>query len=333
MQQPAVPAFRIRVLLLATAMGLQAQTAPTPAAAPPSLAERGVELTRGGHCQEALPLLRKAAGHVEDRDLERHAGVAGVRCAMTLNQPVDVARFLDWMNHDFPHDAALLYLAVHAYSDLSIRASQELMYTAPSSPQVHELNAEALETQGKWKEALEEYRIVLQRAPETTGMHYRIGRLILSEPESPTTFEEAKQEMEAELKLDPGNAGAEYVLGEIARRGDDYKTAIEHFTRAAKMDAMFADAWIGLGRTLIATQSFAAAVPPLEHAEKLQPNNPATHFFLSVAYRRLGRREDSDREAKAREQTSEAAIRAKENVAKGILGGQQVDAKDNPAQP
>jgi tetratricopeptide (TPR) repeat protein len=327
MQHIAVQAIAIGALL---AIAPQAQNHPATTVSP---AERGVELTRGGHCQEALPLLVRAVGHVTDKDLERRAGVAGIRCAMTLNQQVDVARFLDWMNHDFPHDPEVLYLAVHAYSDLSIRASQELMYTAPSSPQVHQLNAEAMETQGRWKEAMEEYRVVLQRSPNMPGIHYRIARLILSQAETPTTFDDAKKEMEAELAIDPNNAGAEYVLGEIARRRDDFPQAVAHFSRAAKLDAMFADAFVGWGRSLNSAEKYAEAIPPLEHAEKLQPSNPAPHFFLAVAYRHVGRREDAEREARAHEQVSQAANLAREKMQKGILAGQQVDGKDAQAQP
>ncbi len=180
---------------------------------------------------------------------------------------------------------------------------------------------------------MEEYRIVLKRAPDMPGIHFRIGRLILSEPESATTFEQARAEMEAELKIDPDNAGAEYVLGEISRRNGDFSAAIEHFSHAAKLDAMFPDALIGLGRSLMATRRYADALPPLERAEKLDPANPATHLFLSTTYLRLGRREDSQREAAARQQASDAATKAKDSLAKGILGGQQADTRDAQAQP
>lgn len=50
----------------------------------------------------------------------------------------------------------VLYLAAHAYSDLSMRASQQLLFKAPGWYQVHQLNAESLEVQGKW-DAGEEY--------------------------------------------------------------------------------------------------------------------------------------------------------------------------------
>ncbi len=50
------------------------------------------------------------------------------------------------------------------------------------SYQAHELNAEALEMRGKWDEAAKEYRAVLQQNPRLPGIHFRLGRLLLSKP-------------------------------------------------------------------------------------------------------------------------------------------------------
>ena len=138
--------------------------------------------------------------------------------------------------------------------------------------------------------------MVLKSNPQLPGIHYRLGRLLLSKPATPTVKEEARKEFEEELRINPSNAGAEFVLGELARQAENYPEAIERFTRATKMDAMFADAFIGLGRSLLDAQKGAEAVPPLERAEKLQPDNPTVHFLLANAYRRSGRQADADRE-------------------------------------
>ena len=293
----------------------------------PAPAERGVDLAARGRCAEAMPLLEKARGHVEDKDLKRRVGTAGVRCAMTLNDKAAATTFINWLDREFPHDAEILYLSIHVYSDLSLRASQELMYSAPASPQVHQLNAESLETQGKVKEAMEEYRIVLQRAPEMHGIHFHIARLMLSQPMTPTTLADARKELEAELKIDPRNAGAEYVLGELDRQADQPAGAIEHFTRATKLDAGFGDAFLSLGRALLESDKVAEAVGPLETAVKLQPDNPTVHFTLGTAYQRLGRQQDAAREFALHKSTTEKARQASEAVRQGISGGPPAPAK------
>ena len=83
------------------------------------------------------------------------------------------------------------------------------------------------------------------------GIHFLLARLLLSKPDpNPTVAEEAKKELEQEIEIDPTNAGAEYVLGELARQDSQWPDAIAHFTRATKLDATFGDAYLGLGVSL-----------------------------------------------------------------------------------
>jgi tetratricopeptide (TPR) repeat protein len=285
----------------------------------------GLSLAESGQCPEALTYLRKANMQVLSQDLKKTLGAAGVRCAMMLNQQDEAINFLRGLRHDFPRDPEVQFLSVHVFSDLSIRASQDLLFTNPSAYQVHQLNAESLEMQSRWDDALYEYRAVLEKNPNLPGIHYRIGRLILSKPKTATTFEDAKKEFEAELAIDPNNAGAEYVLGEIARQQEQWPEAIEHFGKAAQIDSTFADALIGYGRSLTAGGKPEEAIAPLERAAKLQPNNPAVHYHLAIALRRAGKRDDADKEFAVYKRTSEGAQQLTHDVQVGVLGPQQAD--------
>jgi len=229
--------------------------------------------------------------------VRRTAGLAGIRCAMVLNQSDPAVELLRMLNREFPRDPEVLYVSVHTYSDLSTRAAQQLATTAPNSAQAHELNAESLEVQGKWDLAQKEYQAVLQQNPRQPGIHFRLGRLLLSKPNPPPTVaDDAKKEFQQELEIDPNNAGAEYVLGELARQAQQLDEAIQHFSRAAKLDAGFGDAFLGLGSSLMSQRKFSEAVPPLETAVKLEPQNPVAHYNLAMAYARSGRKEAADKE-------------------------------------
>ncbi len=280
----------------------------------------GASLAESGQCQEALPYLIKDTPRITDPQLKRTVEADGLRCTMALDQENDALDFLRRLKRDFPSDPEVLYLSVHVYSDLSTRASQKLLVTAPASYQVHELNAEMLELQEKWDEAAEEYRNVLAKNPNLPGIHYRLGRLLLTKPRTATSVEEARREFEGELKINPGNPGAEYVLGELARQARQWPEAIEHFSRAARLDPTFADAFIGLGKSLVSAGRASEAVAPLEAAVKLQPENPVAHYQLAFAYRRAGRPQDAEKELLAYRQANDKARQTTQDIRAGILG-------------
>jgi len=270
--------------------------------------EQAMSIAETGNCARAIPALRKAVRAAGISETKKKAGLAGLRCAMTHNQPYQAVEFLQVLTRDFSRDPEVLYQAVHAYSDLSIRASQDLLQAAPDSYQVHELNAESLETQGKWEEAAAEYRKILESNPQLPGIHYRLGRLLLSKPNpGPEVAEEAKKNFAEELKIDPRNAGAEYVLGELARQDSNWPEAVGHFSRAAKLDNGFAEAYLGLGISLISEKHFSEAVSPLQTAVQLEPRNPVGHYNLAIALNRSGRKDEAEREFAIHRKMQESA--------------------------
>jgi len=319
------------LFLLATlSVGQAARKSSTPATN--GEAERATNLAESGHCAEALPLLKRAIRQTADRELKKKIGLDGLHCAMTHSSPYDSLDFLVVLSRDFPRDPEVLYTAAHAYSDLSMRASQDLAREAPFSFQVHALNAEALEIQGRWEEAAAEYRRILDINPMLPGIHARLGRALLSKPQpSPTEVDQARKSFEEELEIDPRNATAEFVLGQVAADAKDTATAIRHFTRATKLDVGFMEAYLGLGTALNSAKQFTEAILPLETYEKMAPDSPTGHYQLAVAYAGAGRREDSNREAALQRQTSEALEAVKRKAA--IAQEKQTSTEAQPAEP
>ena len=272
--------------------------APAKSAAPAasSSVEHAIDLAAQGRCQEALPVLRKATAHISEKDLKYRAAMATARCAMSLDQTETAATALFLLNREYPHNPEVLYISTHYFGELASRASQELAATAPSSYQAHELEAEAMESQGKWDEAAAEYNKILEQNPKVPGIHFRLGRVALSKSESPANTDEAKKEFEEELKIDPSNAASEFSLGEIARRGGQWEEAILRFKNASKLDPGFAEAFVALGMSLNSAERFSEAVSPLERYVKMLPADPAGHYQLSIAYARTGRKEEATRE-------------------------------------
>jgi len=296
-------------LIVFALRGSSPAQAPNKAAVPsPAATEHAAALAESGRCAEALPVLSRTAAHITDKELQKRVALDGVRCATTLQQQEPLQDFLRLLSRQFPHDPEVLYILTHAYSDLAARAARELATTAPTSIPALEMDADASEQQGKWDQAEKDYRKILEQNPRYPGIHFRLARLILSKPNpAPDFAEQAKKELQQELEIDPANAGAEYVLGELARQAQDLPAAVQHFSKATELDPNFADAYLGLGMALLAEKKYPEAVAPLEKAVKMQPGNPAGHYSLATAYARTGRREDADREFALQQQTSGAA--------------------------
>jgi tetratricopeptide (TPR) repeat protein len=299
----------------------RAASSGTATAAAQVSAARGIALASSGHCIEALPLLRKAVRQLANKELQKKVGLTGVTCAMTHNAYDDVLPFLEVLLHEFPRDPEVLYTATHVFSDLSLGTSQQLMREAPFSYQLHELNAEAFESQGKYEQAAGEYRKILNVNPLLPGIHARLGRVLLAPPQ-PTSeaVAQAKKAFEDELAIDPSNAPAEFALGEIAKNEGDNAIAIRHYTRATKLDTGFSEAYLGLGSALVADKQFEAAIPPLESYEKLAPDSPTGHYQLALAYAGAGRKDDANREAGLQRDTAQHLEQIKRRVAEGLEG-------------
>ena len=151
--------------------------------------------------------------------------------------------------------------------------------------------------QGKWEPAQLEYEGILEKDPNARGIHFLLGRVLLSRPDAgPDAPERAKQEFLKELQIDPSNADAAYVLGELARRDENWDEAISRFSQAAKLNPNFAEAQLGLGSCLVTIKKYEDAIPPLRTAEQLMPRNPEVHHDLATALARSGHKEEADKE-------------------------------------
>jgi tetratricopeptide (TPR) repeat protein len=259
-------------------------------------AKQALDLADKGECREALPALRKALPRVVDKDIKFQVAMASARCGMSLGRADAAVEAIVFLNHEFPHDPRVLYITTHYYSELANRAAQELAATAPSSIEAQELDAEAYEAQGKWDEAAAEYNRILVTNPETPSIHYRLGRIFLSKPQTDSSVEDAKKEFEAELKINPHDAPSEFMLGDVARQAQQWPDAIQHFSQAAKLDAGFSEAYLGLGIAFNASEKYSDAIAPLETYVKMEPADGAGHYQLALAYGRTGRRDDAARQ-------------------------------------
>src|SRR6202040_1300775 len=275
----------------------QAKVTATPGAGSGLSLDKALTLAEQGHCLESISALKRAMTGQVPAETRKRAGIVGLRCSLALDDRDSTVDFIRLLNKQFGRDPDVLFILVHAYSDLSTRAAQDLGRTAPQSVAAHKLNAEALQMQGKWEPAQLEYEGILQKDPNARGIHFLFGRVLLSRPDAgPDAPARAKQEFLKELQIDPSNADAAYILGELARRDENWDEAISRFSQASKLNPNFGEAQLGLGSCLVAIKKYEDAIPPLRTAEQLMPANPEVHHTLATALARSGHKEEADKE-------------------------------------
>lgn len=259
--------------------------------------EKALTLAEQGHCRESIPALKRALSSQAASDTKKEIGVAGVRCSLAVDDRDSTVDFIRFLHKQFPLDPDVLFVVTHAYSDLSTRTAQDLGRTAPDSFAAHKLNAEALEMQGKWEPAQAEYEWMIKKDPNAPGIHFLFARLLLSRPDAgPDATERAKQELLKEVQLNPNNAGAIYILGELDRRDQKWDEAISRYKQALKVDPNLAEAYLGLGYCLVNEKKYEDAIQPLRTAESFMPQNPEVHNSLGTALQRSGHKDEAQKE-------------------------------------
>jgi tetratricopeptide (TPR) repeat protein len=294
-----------------------------------SKAERGLQLAATGHCDDALPLLKQQAD-AADKQLWYKVQLAIAHCAIKRRDGHASVTALLALKHDFPNDPEVLYLTTEVFLQIAETASQDLARIAPNSYQVRRLQAESLETQNKWAQAAAIYRKILEENPNLPEIHFRLGHAALSQPELPNSTQEAKREFEQELAIDPGNASAEFWLGEIADRDGHWDEAISHFTSAIKLDPTFSTAYLGLGMALNSAGRFSDAVAPLEHYTAVVPGDLAGHYDLAISYNRSGRKQEAAREMALHQQLSDKKQGRPQLRTDAPIGDNPVDSHIQP---
>ena len=250
-----------------------------------------MSLSETGQFSEALPGLEKGFHHSNDPALKRMSGLQLERAYTELRHDNDAVQVALELTRLYPKDPEVLYHSGRLFGNYAFLSMQKLVEVAPDSIWRHEAAADAYQSAGDYDLAAAEYRKILEQSPDRPGIHYRLGRALLSSAShgsSATNSTDAAHEFEQELKLDPSNSNAAYELAEISRKGGDLEKARELFTLALKYSPSFEEANVGLGRSLVALHEPEKALPCLKKASELDPQDGVAYYQLALAYKALG---------------------------------------------
>lgn len=252
-----------------------------------------MSLSELGRYREALPGLEKAFRQSADPEIKRMCGLQLMRSYTGLRRDDDAVKVALELNRLYANDAEILYYTGKVYGNYAFVTIQKLAYEAPNSVWRHLAAAEAFESQGSFTDAIGEYRAVLTLDPRRFGIHYRIGRTLLAQSHvtgAQANTDEARQEFEQELQLDPSNGNAAYEIGEMYRRAGNLEQAEQFFERALKLYPDFEEAQLGLAAVFMAQQKPEQAQPHLKAAIALNADDEVSWYRLAEVERTLGNR-------------------------------------------
>ena len=242
-----------------------------------------------GRCSRAAAGLRAAFDDRSDPQVRRLAGLALARCRIAEKSFAAALALLDRLTGEFPDDGDVLYETARLHLKAWNAAVERMFERAPASFRVNQLSAEIFEIRGQFSEAVAEYRRAVEKNPRAVNLHYRLGRALLMESHAPETLAAARREFEAELRLNPNDAVAEFQIAQILEVEGDREAARRRLENAVRLDPDFPEALVALGRALAAQKRYPRAAALLERAVKLAPQSEAAHYNLMLAYRNAGR--------------------------------------------
>jgi tetratricopeptide (TPR) repeat protein len=249
-----------------------------------------------GHCETAHDELAGEFANDAASDLGRLAGLALTQCLLAEAKYDDAVPVLARLRSLHPADADVLYQSARLHMKAWNDTLYEMFRKTPNSYRVNQISAEIFEIQNRYPEAISEYRKAIEKNPAALNLHFRLGRALLQESHSPDNLALARREFEAELKLNPADAAAEYETGQVLLVSQAPDEAVKHFQRAVALAPDFAEALQALAKIRLDAKQYAEAIVLLENVVRLQPVNESAHYSLMLAYRNAGRLADAARE-------------------------------------
>jgi tetratricopeptide (TPR) repeat protein len=247
------------------------------------------------HYEEALQHLRRGTDLGVDQD-QNISGVAHYHLALLLT------RFTEY-------EASMKLLSVFAQQNINnpsyveamgIAALRKPLLPAEVPPAEHQLvmdtgrvmyDAAALRT----TEAAAEFKILLDKYPDTPNIHYLYGSFLLF-----SDADGALAQLEKELEISPAHVPAMVTIANEYIQRKQYKEALPFAKKAVELEPQSFPAHTVYGRVLVEGDlDLQRGLAELEEARKLAPTSPQVRIALATAYTKAGRKEDAAREREA----------------------------------
>lgn len=251
----------------------------------------GLSLSEQGNFSQALPYLEKGFRQTADPEVRRMCGLELLHADTELHRDAEAVETSLAMNRFYPNDPEVLYHTGRIYGNFAWIVMEKLHDTAPNSIWMLQAQGEADESQKDYDAAIIAFNHVLELDPHRLGIHYRLGRVYLArfrDTRNASDRDAAMREFSAELTVDPQNGNAGYELANIQAETGNLEAARQQFALLLRQFPDFEEALVGLAGIDLTSQKAADAVPLLEHATRLRPDDEVAWWRLAQAERAVG---------------------------------------------
>jgi tetratricopeptide (TPR) repeat protein len=189
------------------------------------------------------------------------------------------------------HSSEASYWRARCYEKLATAAYLSLYQADPNSYRLHQLMADLDAAKGNDGKAIEEYRLAIESKPSLPNLHYGLGHLLWKD----LKISEARQELEAELALNPQHAAALNDLGNTYLLEHQPGKALTYLTRALAADPQNPDIHRDLGTAYSEQGDYPKAEAEFKIAASADRDG-SVHYKLARVYQALGQKEKAAHE-------------------------------------
>ncbi len=143
----------------------------------------------------------------------------------------------------------------------------------------------ALLDQVQYQESIEAFAEVIKLRPEYADAYTNVGLTEISWEK----YDSAREAIRKALSIDPNSARALFYDGLLQRRAGNTGVEIADFRKVVEMFPQSRDARRELGISYYQQHENSAALEQFEALQKIDPDDLAAHYNLSILYRRMGK--------------------------------------------